>query len=162
MPIKSVKMKISKNKNMHFFSCPKDHSTLGQKVCHVGCWHTDTRTHRQSDYCGHPFRVSGFYPSTYHQGSAQKTWSNRTTLVIPGTYHDLVTFYIYITDQVGHHCEHDIWCLWRHQTMIFFIAARRTNLTDIYITLSVSHTPAQPHTSTHDKIQVTSLGQFVM
>ena len=30
-----------------------------------------TRTHRQNDYCGHPFRVSGFFPSTYHQGSAQ-------------------------------------------------------------------------------------------
>ena len=25
----------------------------------------------ESDYCGHPFRVSGVFPSTYHQGSAQ-------------------------------------------------------------------------------------------
>ena len=32
---------------------------------------TDGHTDRQSDYCGHPFRVSGFFPSTYHQGSAQ-------------------------------------------------------------------------------------------
>ena len=31
---------------------------------------TDTDTH-ESDYCGHPFRVSGVFPSTYHQGSAQ-------------------------------------------------------------------------------------------
>ena len=36
---------------------------LGQKVYPVA--------HTQSDYCGHPFRVSGFFPSTYHQGSAQ-------------------------------------------------------------------------------------------
>ena len=42
-------------------------------------------THRQNDYCGHPFRVSGFFPSTYHQGSAQlinifhsqSVWSSR-------------------------------------------------------------------------------------
>ena len=33
---------------------------------------TDTQTDRyESDYCGHPFRVSGAFPSTYHQGSAQ-------------------------------------------------------------------------------------------
>ena len=32
---------------------------------------THRQTHRQSDYWGHPFRVSGFFPSTYHQGSAQ-------------------------------------------------------------------------------------------
>ena len=30
--------------------------------------HTDTH---ESDCCGHPFRVSGVFPSTYHQGSAQ-------------------------------------------------------------------------------------------
>ena len=34
--------------------------------------HTDTQTDtHESDYCGHPFRVSGVFPSTYHQGSAQ-------------------------------------------------------------------------------------------
>ena len=42
---------------------------------------TDTQTHthtqRQIDYWGHPFRVSGFFPSTYHQGSVQQT--NSTT-----------------------------------------------------------------------------------
>ena len=31
---------------------------------------TQTDTH-ESDYCGHPFRVSGVFHSTYHQGSAQ-------------------------------------------------------------------------------------------
>ena len=30
----------------------------------------ETDTH-ESDYCGHPFRVSRVFPSTYHQGSAQ-------------------------------------------------------------------------------------------
>ena len=34
---------------------------LGQKVCPVSCLHTGTQTHRQNDYCGHPFRVSGFF-----------------------------------------------------------------------------------------------------
>ena len=29
-----------------------------------------TDTH-ESGYCGHPFKVSGIFPSTYHQGSAQ-------------------------------------------------------------------------------------------
>ena len=37
---------------------------------------TDTQTHRHidthgSEYRGHPLRVSGFFPSTYHQGSVQ-------------------------------------------------------------------------------------------
>ena len=41
---------------------------------------TDRQTHRQthrqtdrheSEYRGHPFRVSGIFPSTYHQGSVQ-------------------------------------------------------------------------------------------
>ena len=69
-------MKISKNKKMHFFLMSQGSLNpkirfLGQKVCHVACLHTDGRTDRQSDYCGHPFRVSGMFPSTYHQGSAQ-------------------------------------------------------------------------------------------
>ena len=41
---------------------------LGLKVCSVAREHTDTH---ESDYCGHPFRVSGVFPSTYHQESAQ-------------------------------------------------------------------------------------------
>ena len=47
---------------------------LGQKVCPVARVRTDRHTHtdtHESDYCGHPFRVSGVFPSTYHQGSAQ-------------------------------------------------------------------------------------------
>ena len=37
--------------------------------------HTHTQTDRhESEYWGHPFRVSGFFPSTYHQGSAQKSF----------------------------------------------------------------------------------------
>ena len=32
---------------------------LCQTVCPVACLHT--QTHRRSDHCGHPFRVSGFF-----------------------------------------------------------------------------------------------------
>ena len=53
MPIKSVKMKISKN-------VPRSKAVAPE-------W-TDGH---ESDYRGHPFRVSGIFPSTYHQGSAQ-------------------------------------------------------------------------------------------
>ena len=82
MPIKSVKMKISKNKKMRFFLMSQGSLNpkirfLGQKVCPVARERTYRQTDRQtdrheSDYCGHPFRVSGVFPSTYHQGSAQQ------------------------------------------------------------------------------------------
>ena len=48
---------------------------LGQKK------HTETHTH-ESDYCGHPFKVSGVFPSTYHQGSAQKVSSVIKGLIV--------------------------------------------------------------------------------
>ena len=77
MPIKSGKMRISKNKKLRFFlmsqaSLNPNIRFLDQKVCPVA---TDThrQTDTQSDYWGHPFRLSGFFPSTYHQGSAQKS-----------------------------------------------------------------------------------------
>ena len=46
---------------------------LGQKECPVACLRTHKRTDRQtqSEYRGHPFRVSGIFPSTYNQGSVQ-------------------------------------------------------------------------------------------
>ena len=73
MRIKSVKMKILKNKKMRFFlisqgSLNPKIRVLGQKVCPVARGQTDTH---ESDYRGHPFRVSGVFPSTYHQVSAQ-------------------------------------------------------------------------------------------
>ena len=38
--------------------------------------HTDTQTDRhECEYRGHPFRVSGIFPSTYHQGSVQYHFS---------------------------------------------------------------------------------------
>ena len=46
---------------------------LGQKVCSVAHAQTDRHTDmHESEYRGHPFRVSGIFPSTYHQGSVQK------------------------------------------------------------------------------------------
>ena len=77
MPIKSVKMKISKNKKMRFFlmsqgSLDPKIRFIGQKVCSVARVQTDGHTDRhESEYRGHPFRVSGIFPSTYHQGSVQ-------------------------------------------------------------------------------------------
>ena len=45
---------------------------LGKTMCSVAHEQTDrhTDTH-EIDYCGHPFRFSGVFPSTYYQGSAQ-------------------------------------------------------------------------------------------
>ena len=71
MHIKSVKMNVSKNEKMRFFLMSKGSQEirlLGQKICSVAHLRTDGH---ESDYCGHPFRVSGVFPSTYHQGSAQ-------------------------------------------------------------------------------------------
>ena len=50
MPIKSVKMKISKNKKKYFFLMPKglfyrEIGFLGQKVCPVAHLRTDGHTH---------------------------------------------------------------------------------------------------------------------
>ena len=78
-------MKISKNKKMRFFlmsqgSLDPKITFLCQKVCSVARVQTDRQTHRhtdrqtdrhESEYRGHPFRVSGIFPSTYHQGSVQ-------------------------------------------------------------------------------------------
>ena len=62
-------MKISKNKKMRFFlmsqgSLNPKITFLGQKLCSVA--RERTHTHRQTDtheseYRGHPFRVSGFF-----------------------------------------------------------------------------------------------------
>ena len=38
-------------------------------------WETDRQTDRQNDYWGHPFKFSGFFSSTYQQGSAQQAQS---------------------------------------------------------------------------------------
>ena len=54
MPIKSVKMKISKNKKMRFFlmsqgSLDPKIRFIGQKVCSVARVQTDRQTHRHTD-----------------------------------------------------------------------------------------------------------------
>ena len=67
MPIKSVKIKISKNKKMRFFlmfqgSLDPKIRFIGQKVCSVARVQThrqtDTQTDRhESEYRGHPFSL---------------------------------------------------------------------------------------------------------
>ena len=72
-------MKISKTKKCVSFSCPKIIQTKKQvlRSKDVLCSqrtdrHTHIQTHtRESEYRGHPFRVSGMFPSTYHQGLVQ-------------------------------------------------------------------------------------------
>ena len=83
MTIKSVKMKNSeKNKKMCSFLMSQGSLNprirfLGQKLWAIARVQTDGRTDGDdSDYRGHPFRVSGVFPSTYHQGSAQKNKQN--------------------------------------------------------------------------------------
>ena len=81
MPIKSVEIKISKKKKIRFLLMSEGSLNpkirfLGQKVCPAAHERTNGQTHRltdthERDYWGHPFRVSGVFPSTYHQGSAQ-------------------------------------------------------------------------------------------
>ena len=63
------------------FSCPKvtqpkNEVPMSKSVLGSSC--TDGQTHRQtvtdthkSEYRGHPFRLSGLFPSTYHPGSVQ-------------------------------------------------------------------------------------------
>ena len=73
---------------------------LGQKVFPVACLRTDTQTctqtDTQNDYCGHPFRVSWFFPSTYHQGSAQKIQKKQNMVL--GSFG---TNYIFIKGHLG-------------------------------------------------------------
>ena len=62
MPIKSVKMKISKNKKMCFFLMSQGSfnpkiSFLGQKVCSVACVQTDRLTYTKLTTVG---TLSGF------------------------------------------------------------------------------------------------------
>ena len=42
-----------------------------RKNVHKKCKNENFEKQKKCDYCGHPFRVSGFFPSTYHQGSTQ-------------------------------------------------------------------------------------------
>ena len=79
MPIKSVKMKISKNKKMRFFLMSQGSLNpkirfQGQKVWPVARSQTDGRTDiHEREYRGHPFNVSEVCPSTNHQGSVHES-----------------------------------------------------------------------------------------
>ena len=65
-------MKISKNKKMCFFLMSQGSLDpkiwfLGQKMCSVAHVQTDTKVNTEDTLS----RGSGFFPSTYHQGSVQ-------------------------------------------------------------------------------------------
>ena len=63
MPIKSVKIKIPRKKRYFLMSQGSVNPIirfLGQKDGSVARARTDERTDIHNDYCGHPFRVSGF------------------------------------------------------------------------------------------------------
>ena len=74
MPIKSVKNENFEKQKIRFFLMSQGSLDpkiwfLGQKVCSVARVqtdnHTDTQTDRhESEDRGHPFRVSGIFPST--------------------------------------------------------------------------------------------------
>ena len=52
---------------------PKNSVPMSESVS-IARFHTDTH---ESKYRGHPFRISGIFPSTYHRGSVQyehKPW----------------------------------------------------------------------------------------
>ena len=75
MLIERVKMNISKKKKGVSFSCSKDPSTQKLasyvKRCALPPTHTHVETDRlKSENRGYPFRVSGIFPATYHQGAA--------------------------------------------------------------------------------------------
>ena len=89
MPIKSVKMKISKNKKMRFFLMSQGSFNpkiwfLGQKVCPVASSHTDTHTDRVTTEGS----LSGFQDS-YLQPII-KDWPNiiDTPIERPGIMYD--------------------------------------------------------------------------
>ena len=84
--VKSVKMQISKNKNMCIFLMSQVSPNpkirfLSQKVCPVARSQTDRHTDRVTTE-GHPFRVSCFFPSAYHQGSAQNAFLSHVSRII--------------------------------------------------------------------------------
>ena len=73
MPIKSVKMKISKNKKISFFLMSQGSLNpkirfLGQKVCHVACLQTDTKVNTKGTISW----FQEYFLQTFHQWSVQK------------------------------------------------------------------------------------------
>ena len=71
MPIKGVEKKIWKNKENIFSPYFQRITQPPKKVPRLKGVPCSPFTDRQSDYCGHPFRVLGIFPSSYHQGLLQ-------------------------------------------------------------------------------------------
>ena len=76
MSIKSVKMKISKNKKWFFSHVTRNTQpkNLVPRSKGLPCnLDTDRQTHtHKNENIGHPFRFSGFFSLTYYQGSIQQ------------------------------------------------------------------------------------------
>ena len=65
--LKGAKIKISKNKKLRFFSCPKEYyaKKLGSKLKNCDLWPADTHTHRHKEVLTteYPIRASAFQAS---------------------------------------------------------------------------------------------------
>ena len=84
--VKSVKMQISKNKNMCIFlmsqvSLNSKIRFLSQKVCPVARSQTDRHTDRVTTE-GTLSGFHDFFPSAYHQGSAQNAFLSHVSRII--------------------------------------------------------------------------------
>ena len=107
-------MKISKNKKMCFFLISQGSLNpkirfLAQNLWSVARVHTDTH---ESEYRGPPFRVSGIFPSTYHQGPVQKSWNQSCRLTKQNTVY---MNYVYRHVDIEHTKPNEI-CYTKHIT----------------------------------------------
>ena len=112
-------------KNMRFCLMSKDHlsntkiSFPGQKVCPVARTQTDERTDRHEiENRWHPFRVSGMFPSTYHEGSVQKkNYLSETTQIHTILGHKAVRWGCYSSRQINdvHPWTYIAWEMLTHQ-----------------------------------------------
>ena len=134
---------------------------LGQKVCPVGRSRTDTK----DEYRGHPFRVSGIFPSTYHQGSVQYfllsfplTGGNikrNVSGLCQSTSHYPVNCRL---ARIGRRSEIVQEESWRNYTKQVHVQSHTH--TPLHVTHTHTHTHTQPHTL-HIHTQTACISVFV-